>query len=167
VKVKLNTAYKMGCKYDFLQVSQCMKFFFLYVIFFQLRDCELGAIVNRDLSRRIRTVNGITSHRQVVRHDIKLSARIVHNLDAKAGLWIDGDLPEAKGEFVPEGDSKKLKEKEPDQMPLPVSFGMLSCIHIYICACVCVYGTVVFSRRTKCMTNYSEGSQLIVRTSMQ
>ena len=110
----------MGCKYDFLQVSQCMKFF--CVIFFsQLRDCELGAIVNRDLSRRIRTVNGITSHRQVVRHDIKLSARIVHNLDTKAGLWVDGDLPEAKGEFVPEGDSKKLKEKEPDHMPLPVS----------------------------------------------
>ena len=112
----------MGCKYDFLQVSRCMKFFFLCVIFFfQLRDCELGAIVNRDLSRRIRTVNGITSHRQVVRHDIKLSARIVHNLDSKAGLWIDADLAEAKGESVPEGDSKKLKEKEPDQMPLPVS----------------------------------------------
>ena len=103
-----------------------MKFFFLCVcvcvcFFFQLRDCELGAIVNRDLSRRIRTVNGITSHRQVVRHDIKLSARIVHNLDAKAGLWIDADLPEAKSEFVPEGETKKLKEKEPDQMPLPVS----------------------------------------------
>jgi hypothetical protein len=45
----------------------------------------------------------------------------VHNLDTKAGLWVDADLPEAKGEFVPEADSKKLKEKEPDQMPLPVS----------------------------------------------
>jgi hypothetical protein len=86
-----------------------------------LRDCELGAIVNRDLSRRIRTVNGITSHRQVVRHDIKLSARIVHNLDAKVGLWVDPDSPEAKSEFGSEGDSKKTKEKEPHQMPLPVS----------------------------------------------
>ena len=53
----------------------------------RLRDCELGAIVNRDLSRRIRTVSGITSHKQVVRHDIKLTAKIVHNLDAKSGLW--------------------------------------------------------------------------------
>lgn len=53
----------------------------------QLRDCELGAIVNRDLSRRIRTVNGITSHKQIVRHDIKLSAKIVHNLDNRVGLW--------------------------------------------------------------------------------
>lgn len=57
----------------------------------RLRDCELGAIVNRDLSRRIRTVNGITSHKHVVRHDIKLSARIVHNLDSKCGLWSEGE----------------------------------------------------------------------------
>lgn len=53
----------------------------------QLRDCELGAIVNRDLSRRIRSVNGLTSHKQIVRHDIKLSAKIVHNLDNRVGLW--------------------------------------------------------------------------------
>jgi hypothetical protein len=66
-------------------------------------------------------VNGITSHRQVVRHDIKLSARIVHNLDTKAGLWVDTDLQGAKGEFASEGDSKKLKEKDPDHIPLPVS----------------------------------------------
>jgi len=98
---------------------------FLHVTFFQLRDCELGAIVNRDLSRRIRTVNGITSHRQVVRHDIKLSARIVHNLDAKAGLWVDPDSPEAKRELAQEGDPKKVKEKEPEQMPLPVSLTFL------------------------------------------
>lgn len=52
-----------------------------------MRDCELGAIVNRDLSRRIRTVNGLTSHKQIVRHDIKLSAKIVHNLDSRVGLW--------------------------------------------------------------------------------
>lgn len=43
--------------------------------------------MNRDLSRRIRTVNGLTSHKQIVRHDIKLSAKIVHNLDNRVGLW--------------------------------------------------------------------------------
>lgn len=57
--------------------------------FVQLRDCELGAIVNRDLSRRIRTVNGITSHRSVVRSDIKLSAKIIQNLDSRWGLWVE------------------------------------------------------------------------------
>ena len=85
---------------------------------FQLRDCELGAIVNRDLSRRIRTVNGITSHRQVVRNDIKLAARIVHNLDAKSGLWVNPDSAEAKGENANDGEAKRAKESEQDEMPV-------------------------------------------------
>lgn len=55
----------------------------------RLRDCELGAIVNRDLSRRVRPVNGVTSHKTIVRSDIKLCAKIAHNLDIKVGLWLD------------------------------------------------------------------------------
>lgn len=55
----------------------------------RLRDCELGAIVNRDLSRRVRPVNGITAHKTIVRSDIKLCAKIAHNLDQKANLWTD------------------------------------------------------------------------------
>lgn len=42
----------------------------------RLRDCELGAIVNRDLSRRVRPVNGITTHKTIVRSDIKLCAKV-------------------------------------------------------------------------------------------
>ncbi|KAG8195771.1 hypothetical protein JTE90_004777 [Oedothorax gibbosus] len=53
----------------------------------RLRDSELGAIVNRDLSRRIRSVNGISSHKQVVRCDIKLAARIIQHLDGQKKLW--------------------------------------------------------------------------------
>lgn len=53
----------------------------------RLRDCELGAIVNKDLTRRVRTVSGVTSHKQVVRNDIKIAARITHTLDARNGLW--------------------------------------------------------------------------------
>ncbi|XP_044270932.1 serrate RNA effector molecule homolog isoform X2 [Tribolium madens] len=55
----------------------------------RLRDCELGAIVNRDLSRRIRPVNGITAHKQVVRSDIRISAKVALHLDNKVGLWLD------------------------------------------------------------------------------
>lgn len=57
-----------------------------------MRDCELGAIVNRDLSRRVRPVNGITAHKTICKSDIKLCAKIAHGLDEKAGLWnlIDG-----------------------------------------------------------------------------
>lgn len=62
----------------------------------------MGAIVNRDLSRRIRTVNGITSHKQIVRNDIKLSAKIVHNLDSRVGLWND-----EKKESSKDGDNSK------------------------------------------------------------
>jgi hypothetical protein len=42
----------------------------------RLRDCDLGAIVNRDLSRRVRPVNGITAHKTLVRSDIKLVAKV-------------------------------------------------------------------------------------------
>lgn len=63
----------------------------------RLRDCELGAIVNRDLSRRIRSVNGIASHKQVVRSDIKLAARIVHNLDEQRGLWSSSEAEAEQG----------------------------------------------------------------------
>ncbi|KAL7306441.1 hypothetical protein TKK_0001857 [Trichogramma kaykai] len=72
----------------------------------RLRDCELGAIVNRDLSRRIRSVNGITLHKQVVRNDIKLSAKIVHNLDNRVGLWF-----EKKEENI-DGQNKTAEEIE-------------------------------------------------------
>lgn len=34
-------------------------------------------------------MNGITSHKQVVRNDIRLAAKIIQNLDARLGLWAD------------------------------------------------------------------------------
>ncbi|XP_068611952.1 serrate RNA effector molecule homolog [Brachionichthys hirsutus] len=53
----------------------------------RLRDCELSPVVNRDLCRRVRAVNGLTHHRPAVRNDIRLSARLVHSLDQKGELW--------------------------------------------------------------------------------
>ncbi|XP_040887557.1 serrate RNA effector molecule homolog isoform X2 [Toxotes jaculatrix] len=53
----------------------------------RLRDCELSPVVNRDLCRRVRSVNGLTHHRPVVRNDIRLSARLVHSLDQRGELW--------------------------------------------------------------------------------
>jgi hypothetical protein len=55
----------------------------------RLRDCELAPIVNRDLSRRVRPVNGITCHKTVCKNDIKICAKIAHSLDEKYGLWKD------------------------------------------------------------------------------
>uniref|UniRef100_A0A672QZ27 Serrate RNA effector molecule homolog n=1 Tax=Sinocyclocheilus grahami TaxID=75366 RepID=A0A672QZ27_SINGR len=53
----------------------------------RLRDCELAPGVNRDLARRVRNVNGITQHKQVLRNDIKLAAKLIHSLDDKERLW--------------------------------------------------------------------------------
>lgn len=55
--------------------------------FSQLRDCELAPGVNRDLARRVRNINGITQHKQVLRNDIKLAAKLIHALDDKGELW--------------------------------------------------------------------------------
>ncbi|KAG8430694.1 hypothetical protein GDO86_020125 [Hymenochirus boettgeri] len=59
----------------------------------RLRECELSPNVNRDLSYRVRNVNGLTMHRPIVRNDIKLAARLIHALDERAQLW-DGEQGE-------------------------------------------------------------------------
>ncbi|XP_056018570.1 serrate RNA effector molecule homolog isoform X3 [Ostrea edulis] len=66
----------------------------------RLRDCELGATLNRELKQRVRPVNGISAHKQIVRADVKQAARIIQNLDSKWGMWED---PE---------EEKKDKSKE-------------------------------------------------------
>lgn len=43
--------------------------------------------VNRDLTRRVRNINGITQHKQIVRNDIKLAAKLIHTLDDRTQLW--------------------------------------------------------------------------------
>lgn len=82
----------------------------------RLRDCELGAIVNRDLSRRIRSVNGIASHRQVIRSDIKLAARIVQNLDTQRSLWSQDEADpasKAAAEQMPGSEVFGVSSKNP------------------------------------------------------
>lgn len=53
----------------------------------RLRECELSPGVNRDLTRRVRNINGITQHKQIVRNDIKLAAKLIHTLDDRTQLW--------------------------------------------------------------------------------
>lgn len=49
----------------------------------------MGAIVNRDLQRRIRPVSGVTIERCVMRADARLAARLAHQLDVRTQLWHD------------------------------------------------------------------------------
>ncbi|XP_071110678.1 serrate RNA effector molecule homolog isoform X3 [Haliotis cracherodii] len=67
----------------------------------RLRDCELGATLNRELKQRVRPVTGLTAHKQVVKHDIKIAAKIIQNLDDKWRLWEDEEekKDEEKGIF--------------------------------------------------------------------
>ena len=53
----------------------------------KIRDCEFGAIINRDLSRRIRSVNGIASHRNCVLADLKHTTQIILNLDEERRVF--------------------------------------------------------------------------------
>jgi hypothetical protein len=75
----------------------------------RLRDCELAPIVNRDLSRRVRPVNGITSHKTICKNDIKLCAKIAHSLDEKSGLWKDADGDEEMKTFGLQSKNPVLK----------------------------------------------------------
>lgn len=53
----------------------------------RLKDVELAPVVNRDLCRRVRSVNGLTHHKPIIRNDIRLSAKLIHALDQKGALW--------------------------------------------------------------------------------
>uniref|UniRef100_A0A4W6FVH2 Serrate RNA effector molecule homolog (Arabidopsis) n=1 Tax=Lates calcarifer TaxID=8187 RepID=A0A4W6FVH2_LATCA len=66
-----------------------------------LRDCELAPGVNRDLARRVRNVNGITQHKQVLRNDIKLAAKLIHALDEKGDLWSNKSQDEGQSTELP------------------------------------------------------------------
>lgn len=66
----------------------------------QLRDCELAPGVNRDLARRVRNVNGITQHKQILRNDIKLAAKLIHALDEKGELWSNKSQEEGQSSEV-------------------------------------------------------------------
>jgi len=55
----------------------------------KFQETACGAIVNRELTRRVRSVNGVASHKNVVRADIRHAAKIIYNLDRQKGLWSD------------------------------------------------------------------------------
>ncbi|KAJ7313296.1 hypothetical protein JRQ81_004584 [Phrynocephalus forsythii] len=68
----------------------------------RLRDCELCPGVNRDLTRRVRNVNGITQHKQILRNDIKLAAKLIHTMDGRTQLWGAGEA-QPPSEVSPQG----------------------------------------------------------------
>lgn len=53
----------------------------------------------------MRNVNGITQHKQVLRNDIKLAAKLIHALDEKGELW--------SRKFQEEGPSVEVQQPSP------------------------------------------------------
>lgn len=71
-------------------------------------------------------MNGLTSHKQIVRHDIKLSAKIVHNLDNKVGLWREEKKDESAAKQ--EEDKENKTSQSSNEVEQAVSK-----IYVYIC----------------------------------
>ncbi|RMC22570.1 hypothetical protein DUI87_00426 [Hirundo rustica rustica] len=67
--------------------------------------------VNRDLTRRVRNVSGLTQHRPIVRHDIKLAARLVAGPGrARAPLEPAGGRGDGRGDS---GAGRARRRREP------------------------------------------------------
>lgn len=62
----------------------------------KIRDIEIGAIINKDLTRRVRTVNGIASHKNCVLADIRHAAKIIVYLDDQKKIWQKVDEDETE-----------------------------------------------------------------------
>jgi hypothetical protein len=59
----------------------------------KVKDCNPGAIVNRELTNRIRPITNLVSHhKSVVKNDIKLAMSVIQNMDKKWNLWQENPL---------------------------------------------------------------------------
>lgn len=70
----------------------------------RVKDVELSPVVNRDLSRRVRSISGAATAKQVIRDDIKLAAKLVRELDMRAALY--------EKESKEETEAREKAEKE-------------------------------------------------------
>ncbi|CAB3407324.1 unnamed protein product [Caenorhabditis bovis] len=57
----------------------------------RIRDTDLNGIINRDITRRIRTCNGISAHKTVAINDLKLAVKLVALYDKRLGLFNAAD----------------------------------------------------------------------------
>jgi hypothetical protein len=54
----------------------------------KIKDFNPGAIVNRELTNRIRPITNLVSHhKSVIRNDIKLAMKMIQNMDKRWNLW--------------------------------------------------------------------------------
>ncbi|CAF3704229.1 unnamed protein product [Rotaria sordida] len=74
----------------------------------KLHDVDMGAIINRELKNRIRTINGIGQHKTIVRNDLRLITKIIQQLDDRWNIWesVNNDNIEKKTQISTTDDSE-------------------------------------------------------------
>ncbi|VDN07182.1 unnamed protein product [Thelazia callipaeda] len=65
----------------------------------RIKDCDLGAVINRDITRRVRSVNGVTGHKQVAQNDLRQAAKLTAIYDKKNGLFQPEEQEERQSSF--------------------------------------------------------------------
>ena len=53
----------------------------------KLRNADLGPVLNKDLSQRIRPVSLLSNDKRAMRRDVRLAAALINRLDTKWSLW--------------------------------------------------------------------------------
>jgi hypothetical protein len=58
----------------------------------KIRGSNVGAMVNRDLNKRVRPSSSfVCHHKPCVRNDIKIATKIIENMDKRWNLWIEDE----------------------------------------------------------------------------
>jgi len=76
----------------------------------RIKDSELNPVVNRDLSKRVRPMSGISMAKQVVCFDIQFSAELIKALDDRIALYSKEADEEEKDQNNMEIDEETVEE---------------------------------------------------------
>ncbi|KAK6014856.1 hypothetical protein OSTOST_19751, partial [Ostertagia ostertagi] len=74
---------------------------------------DLSVILNRDLTRRIRGISGVTSHKDVAQNDIKQAAKLVALMDKRVGLFCEEEPKEERDKDIFTGVDLVATSKNP------------------------------------------------------
>ncbi|EYB91278.1 hypothetical protein Y032_0207g2005 [Ancylostoma ceylanicum] len=74
---------------------------------------DLSVILNRDLTRRIRGISGVSCHQQVAQNDIKQAAKLVALMDKKIGLFCEDEPKEERDKDIFTGVDLVATSKNP------------------------------------------------------
>jgi len=90
----------------------------------RVKDMELNPVVNRDVSNRVRPVNGITCSPITMQLDMNFILKLVKKLDDKHELYVkstNGQSKEPSTEEIEDDSPAAKRKKEEEEMNLPDS----------------------------------------------